>query len=59
MPDKVGYTVTMELNTDRKGIQYLADLIKSLNEHLATVEKIDVDGTEVFNRANGGFKSDN
>ena len=49
----------MELNTDRKGIQYLADLIKSVNEHLATVEKIDVDGTEVFNRADGGFKSDN
>ena len=59
MPDKVGYTVTMELNTDRKGIQYLADLIKALNEHLATVEKIDVDGTEVFNRADGGFKQNN
>ena len=60
--DAISYTpqaiARFENGKVKVDIRLIDDLIKALNEHLATVEKIDVDGTEVFNRADGGFKSD-
>lgn len=55
MPDKVGYTVNIQLNTDRKNILYLSELVKAMNDHIAIVEKISVDDKEVFNKDKGGF----